>query len=34
MGYHFLQNIVVEFVDLFANVSQEGIAGPATNHHD
>jgi hypothetical protein len=25
---------MVEFFNLFADVPQEGIAGPATNHHD
>ncbi len=34
MGEHFLGNIVVEFFTLLLNVTQEGIAGPATNHHD
>ena len=34
VGEHFLGNIVVEFFNLLPNVMQEGIAGPAANHHD
>jgi hypothetical protein len=34
VGEHFLGDVVVEFLDLFPNVTQEGVAGPATNHHD
>jgi hypothetical protein len=34
VGEHFSRDIVVEFLDLFLNVVQERIAGPATNHHD
>jgi hypothetical protein len=34
VGEHFLGDIVVEFLDLFLNVAQECIAGPATDHHD
>jgi hypothetical protein len=34
VGEHFLRDIVFEFLDLFPNVTQEGVAGPATNHHD
>ncbi len=30
---HFLGDIVVGFLDLFSNVAQECIAGPATDHH-
>jgi hypothetical protein len=33
-GDHFAGDIVVEFFDLFSNVVQKGVAGPATNHHD
>jgi hypothetical protein len=31
---YFLGNIVVEIFALLAIVAQEGVAGPATNHHD
>ncbi len=34
VGEHFLGDIVVEFLDLFPNVAQECIAGPAIDHHD
>ena len=34
VGEHFSGNVVVEFFNLLPNVTQEGIAGPATNHHD
>ena len=34
VGEHLLGNVVVEFFNLLLNVMQEGIAGPATNHHD
>jgi hypothetical protein len=34
MGEHFLGDIVVEFLNLFPNVAQECVAGPATDHHD
>jgi hypothetical protein len=34
VGEHFLGDIVVEFLNLFPNVAQECVTGPATNHHD
>jgi hypothetical protein len=34
VGEHFLGEVMVEFLDLFPNVMQEGVAGPATTHHD
>jgi hypothetical protein len=30
----FVGDAVVEFLDLFSNVAQKGVAGPAINHHD
>ena len=34
MCKHLSQNIVVELLDLFSNISQEGVAQPVTDHHD
>ncbi len=34
VGDHFVGDVVVEFFDLFSNVAQKGVAGPATDHHD
>ncbi len=34
VGDHFVGDVVVEFLDLFSDVAQKGVAGPATNHHD
>ena len=34
VGEHFWGDIMVEFLNLFPNVAQECVAGPATNHHD
>jgi hypothetical protein len=34
VGEHFSGDVVVEFLDLLPNVMQEGVAGPAANHHD
>jgi hypothetical protein len=31
---HVAGDVVLEFFDLFSNVAQKGIAGPATDHHD
>jgi hypothetical protein len=33
-GDHFAGDIVFEFFDMFSNVAQKDVAGPATNHHD
>ncbi len=33
-GDHFAGDVMVEFIDLFSNVAQKGVAGPATDHHD
>jgi hypothetical protein len=33
VGENFLGDIVVEFLDLFPNVAQECVAGPATDNH-
>jgi hypothetical protein len=30
----FLRDVVVEFLNLFLNVAQERVTGPATNHHN
>ncbi len=34
VGEHYPRDVVVEFLDLFPNAVQEGVAGPATNRHD
>jgi hypothetical protein len=34
VGDHFAGDVGGEISDLFSNVEQKGIAGPATNHHD
>ncbi len=34
VGDHFAGDVLVEFVDLFLNVAQKGIAGPAADDHD
>jgi hypothetical protein len=34
VGDHFAGDIMLESFDLFLNVAQKGVAGPATNHHD
>ena len=31
---HSLGQVLVEFLDLFAEVEQEGVAGPAAEEHD
>ncbi len=31
---HFAGDVVVEFFDLFPNVAQKGVTGPAANHND
>ncbi len=33
LGDHFAGDVVVEFFNLFSNVVQKDVAGPATNHH-
>jgi hypothetical protein len=34
VGEHFSRDVMFEFLDLFPNVAQECVAGPATDHHD
>ncbi len=34
VGEHVGGNVMVEFFNLLPDVTQQDIAGPATNHHD